>query len=70
MMDNLGKKILSVLAALLAKDVWSKLASKATSSVLDKYERKIGWKRSVRVGNGFTLFISNKDMNYIIKIIE
>ena len=40
-----------------------KLAPKATSSVLD------GW-GTVRAGKGFTLFVSNENMNDIIKIVE
>ena len=41
----------------MAKDVLPKLATKATSSVLDKFERKISGKGAVRAGKGFTLFI-------------
>ena len=33
-------------------------------------ERKISGKGAVRAGKGFTLFISNEDMNDIIKIIK
>ena len=45
-----------------------KLATKATSFVLDKFERKISGEGTVRAGKGFTLFISNEDLNNIIKI--
>ena len=41
MMSNLGKKVLIGLAALFAKVILPKLATKATSSVFDKFERKI-----------------------------
>ena len=37
---------------------------------MNKFERKISGKRAVRAGKGFTLFILNEDMNYIIKIIK
>ena len=33
-------------------------------------KKKISGKEAVRVGKGFTLFISNEDMNYIFKIIK
>ena len=39
MMRNLSKKAIIDLAILLAKDVWPKLASKVTSSILDKLEK-------------------------------
>ena len=41
-----------------------KLATKATSYVLDKFEIK------ARARKGFTLFISNEDIDNIIKIVE
>ena len=47
-----------------------KLATKATSFVLDKFERKISGTGAVTAGKVFTLFISNEDMDYIIKIVE
>ena len=58
------------LTVLLAKDVLSKLATKTTSSVLDKLERKISGKGAVRAEKGFTLFISNEDVDDIFKIVE
>ena len=59
----------NVLAVPLAKDILSILGTKATLSVLDKFERNISGQGAVRSGKGFTLFISNKDM-YDIKIVE
>ena len=44
-LGNLGKKVLLDLAVPLAKDVFPKLATIATSSILDKFERKM-WTRS------------------------
>ena len=54
----------------------SKLATKANSSVLDKFETKISKQEiiatggAVRTAKGFPFFISNEDMNNIIKIVE
>ena len=45
------------------------LVSNLTSSTINKFEWKTSGKGSFRVGKGFTLFISNEDMN-IIKIIK
>ena len=38
--------------------------------ILDKFERKISGKGDVRPEKGFMLFISNEDMNDIIKIVK
>ena len=54
----------------MAKEILPKLATKETLSVLDKFERKISGKVAVRAERGFTLFISNEEMNDIIKIVE
>ena len=48
----------------------SNIASNASSNAINKFERKISGKRTVRAGKGFTLFISNGDMNDIIKTIK
>ena len=66
-MGNLGKKALLDLAVLLTKDVLPKLATKATSSVLDEVERKMSGRGAVRAGRGFTLFIWNEDMEILLK---
>ena len=58
------------LAVPLAKDVLSKLATKATSSISDRFERKLIGQGSVRAGRGLTLFISNEDMGGFFKIVE
>ena len=69
---KLRKKVLLDLAVPLAKDVFSKLATKSTSSVLNKFEKKKKKTRqgTVRTGRGFILFISNDDIDDIIKIVE
>ena len=46
------------------------IISNLTSNVINKFERKIFGKGGVRTGKGFTLFISNEDMNDTIKYIE
>ena len=45
-------------------------ASYAASNAINKAERRISEKRVVRAGKGFTLFISNEDMDDIIRIIK
>ena len=52
------------------KDTLSKLATKATSSVTDKFERKISRQGAVRAGERFTLFISNEDMDDIMILLK
>ena len=46
------------------------LVSNLTSNAINKFERKIGRKGAVGAENEFYLFISNEDMNDIIKIIK
>ena len=70
MLVNLGKKVITDLAIPLARDNLLGLVSNITSNELNKFERKISGKGSVRAGKGLTLFISNEDMNDIIKIIK
>ena len=69
-LGNLGKKVLLDLAVPLTKDVLPKLAANTTLSVLDKFERKTSCQRTVRAGRGFTLFISNEDMDDSIKFVD
>ena len=66
---NLGKKKLNF-GLLLTEDILPKLESKATSSIIDSFERKISWWGAVRAGNGFTVFIWNEGMDDIIRIIK
>ena len=69
--SNLCKKALIYLVVPLAENVLPKLATKAkTSPAIDKFERKISGRGAVRAGKGFTLFISNEDMDDIIKIVK
>ena len=66
-LGNLGKKALKNIAIPLARDNLPGLLSNLTSNARNKFERKISGKGAVRAGKGFTLFISNEDMNDIIK---
>ena len=69
-LSNLGKKALANIAIPLARDNLPGLVSNLTSNAINKPETKISGKVAVRAGKGFTLFISNDDMNDIIKIIK
>ena len=46
------------------------LVSSLTSNAINKIERKISGKGVARARKGFTLILSNKDMNDIVKIIK
>ena len=48
----------------------SKVSSNAALNGINKFERKISGTGAVRVGKGFILFISNEDVDDIIKIIK
>ena len=67
---NLGKKALTSVAIPLARDNCPGLVSNLASNVLNKFERKKSGKGAVRAGKWFALFISNEDINDIIKIIK
>ena len=69
-LGNLGKKWLTNIAIPLARDNLTGLVSNLTSNSINKFERKISEKGAVRARKRFTLFISNEDMNDIIKIIK
>ena len=65
----MGKKVLLDPAVPLAKDLLPKSTVKATSSVLDRFKRKISGRGVVRAVKEPILIISNEDMD-IIKITE
>lgn len=69
MIGNLGKKTnrLIDLADPLAKNVLTKLATKTASSVIDKFEKSISVRGSVRARKGFTLIIPNESMDDVTK---
>ena len=53
-----------------ARDNLPGLVSNLTSNSINQFERKLSGKGAVRAGKGFTLPISNEDMNDIIKITK
>ena len=69
-LGNLGRKALTKFAIPFTRDTLHGLVSNIILNAINKFERKIGVKGSVKAGKGFTLFISNEDMNDIIKIIK
>ena len=69
-LDNLGKVALTCIAIPLARDNLPGLESNLTSNAMNKFERRVSEKGTVRSGKGFTLFNSNEDMNDIIKTIK
>ena len=72
--SSVGKKVKTDLPICLSKSNFpglvSRIASNATWNVIDKLGREINGKRSVKGGERFTLFISNENMNDIIKVIK
>ena len=69
-LGNVGKKVLTNIAIPLARDNLPELVTIFTSNAINKFERKISGKGAVRASKWFTLFISNENMNDIIKIIK
>ena len=69
-LGNFGKKGLTNIAIPLARDNLAVLVINLTSNAINKFERKISGKGTIRAGKGFTLFVFNEDMNDIIKIIK
>ena len=67
---NLGKKALKNVVIPSARDNLSGLESNLFSKAINKSKRKTSGKGAVRAGKRFTLFISNEDINDIIKIIK
>ena len=61
-LGNIGKKAVTNISTPLDRDI--------ASNAINKFERTISGKGAVRTGKGFTLFISNQDINDIIKIIN
>ena len=72
-LGNFDKKVILNYGFLFARDklpgLVSNIASNAASNAINKFERKISGKGAVTAREGFTLFISNEDMNDLIKIV-
>ena len=66
---NVGKKALRKVAILLANNNIPGLVSILASNSISKL-KKISEKGAARTGKRFTLFISNEDINDVIKIIK
>ena len=73
-LNRLGKKVVTDLGTTFARVKLSRLvsstASNSASNAIKKFERRISGKRAVRTRKEFPLFISNEDMNDIIKIVK
>ena len=67
---NLSKKAVTNVSFPLARDNLLGLVWNLSSNAINKFEIKISATGAVRVGRGFTLFISIGDMNDIIKTIR
>ena len=69
-LSNLRNKALKNISIPLARGNLPGLVNNLTSSEINEFDRKISGKGAARSGKGCTLFISNEDMNGIIKIIK
>ena len=70
-LGNLGKKALTNIAILSARDNVPGLVSNLTiSNAINKFERRIIGEGPVKARKGFPLSISDEDLNDIIKIIK
>ena len=68
-LGNLGEKVITDFANLLARDTFPGLISNSSSNAINKFERTISGKEAVKAEKGFTLFISNED-EHIIKVTK
>ena len=66
-LGNLRKKALTNIAIILARGNLPELVTILTSNAINKFERKLSGKGAVRVSKWFTLFISNENLNDIIR---
>ena len=69
-LGNLRNKALTNITIPLVRGNLPGLVSNLTSNEINKFERRISEKGAFRARKGFTLFISNEDMNDIIETIE
>ena len=67
---NSGRKALTNVAIPLARDNLPGLVSNLTLSAMNKFDRKISRKGAGTARKGFALFISNEDMDDIIKTVK
>ena len=73
-MGNLTKKTTLTYVFSLAENklhgLVINITSNAASNAINKFERRITRKGVVKTGKEFTLFVSNEDMNTVIRIIK
>ena len=69
-LSKLGKRVLINIAIPLGRDNLSGLVRNLTSNAVNKFEGKVSGKGAVSARKGLTLFISNEDMNGVIKVIK
>ena len=73
-LGKLGKKVVTHIAISFAKNnfpgLLRNIASNLALNATNEFERRISRKVVVKAGKGFTLFISNEDMDDIIKIVK
>ena len=67
-LENLDKKVLTNVLIPFARDNLPRSVSNITSYAINKFERNISGKKALRTRKRLPLFISNEDMNDIIKI--
>ena len=67
-LENLDKKVLTNVLIPFARDNLPRSVSNITSYAINKFERNISGKEALRTRKRLPLFISNEDMNDIIKI--
>ena len=62
--------MLKNIAISLARNIFPGLVRNLSSNAINKFERNISEKRTARAGKIFTLFILNKNLDDIIKIMN
>ena len=73
-LGKLGEKVVTQIAVPFAKNNFpglvSDIALNATLNAINEFERRISGKGVVKAVKGFTLFISNEDMDDTIKTVK
>ena len=64
-LGNLERRVLINFGIPLARDNLPALVCNLASNAINRFERKTSGKGAVRSDKGFTLFISNKDINVV-----
>ena len=67
-LENLDKKVLTNVLIPFARDNLPRSVSNITSYAINKFERNVSGKEALRKRKRLPLFVSNEDMNDIIKI--